>query len=309
MKKLLIGYDGSPGADALLEDLSRAGLPAQLDVLLLSVADVWLPTNPPPGSVEFPPPSTASVRRAHEVARETVDHHRALAERAAELLRSGHPGWKVTAEACGDSPAWALIKRADDWKADLVAVGSHGRSTLERLFLGSVSHKVAAEAHCSVRVTRPRRQAHPTRLRLALAVDGSPDSARTVEAVAARTWPVQAEFDLVSVLDTRMETALAWPGLFAAQWAPGPDVESRDAACRILETAAKRLFDAGLRVETHLLTGEPRHELLQHVDRWEADTIFLGARGLHHGGRLSLGTLASAVAARAHCTVEIVRPA
>lgn len=309
MKKLLVGYDGSPGAEVMLDDLSRAGLPPQLEVVVLAVADVWLPTNPPPGTAGFLAPESASARRAHAGARQAVEDQLALATRAAQGLHQAHPGWQASGEACGDAPAWALVKKADAWRADLVAVGSHGRSVLDRFFLGSTSTKVAAEAHCSVRLTRARRHAHADRLRLVVAVDGSPDSARAVEAVAARHWPRHAQFHVVTVLDPRLETALAWPGLFAQQFVPLQAQETREAACRILETAAARLSQAGLAVETHLLGGEPRHEILQHADRWEADAIFLGARGLHHGGRLSLGTLASGIAGRAHCTVEIVRPA
>jgi nucleotide-binding universal stress UspA family protein len=76
----------------------------------------------------------------------------------------------------------------------------------------------------------------------------------------------------------------------------------------MLGSAARTLGNAGLKVETFLLRGEPNHELLAHAQSWESDVIFLGARGLHHGGRLALGTTASAVATRAHCSVEIVRP-
>jgi nucleotide-binding universal stress UspA family protein len=76
----------------------------------------------------------------------------------------------------------------------------------------------------------------------------------------------------------------------------------------MLGDSAKILHEAGLKVETHLLSGDPKRELLGHAQAWEANTIFLGARGLHHGGRLALGTTASAVAARAHCSVEIARP-
>ena len=45
-----------------------------------------------------------------------------------------------------ESPAWAVIRKADEWKADLVVVGSHGRSAFGRLILGSVSQKVVTEA-------------------------------------------------------------------------------------------------------------------------------------------------------------------
>ena len=48
MKKILIAYDGSASADAALEDLRRAGLPDELDATVLSVAEVWLPSDARP---------------------------------------------------------------------------------------------------------------------------------------------------------------------------------------------------------------------------------------------------------------------
>jgi hypothetical protein len=43
MKNLLIAYDGSECSDAMLEQLPRAGLPEELNVTVLTVADLWLP--------------------------------------------------------------------------------------------------------------------------------------------------------------------------------------------------------------------------------------------------------------------------
>jgi len=62
MKGLLVGYDGSGCSDAMLAGLSEAGLPAELDVRVLCVADVWLP----PGKLEpaFPDPAPLAVRKA-----------------------------------------------------------------------------------------------------------------------------------------------------------------------------------------------------------------------------------------------------
>lgn len=47
--------------------------------------------------------------------------------------------------------------------------------------------------------------------------------------------------------------------------------------------------------------------LLKHAHERETDCIFLGPHGLDHGKQRSLGTLASAIATRAPCSVEIVR--
>jgi nucleotide-binding universal stress UspA family protein len=307
MKRLLIGYDGSACADAAIDDLPRAGLQKETEALVLSVADVWLPTDPAPPPSELPPALSEMGRKARQQALDALEASRRLAARGAERLRALLPNWRISSDAAADSPAWALIRKAEEWRANLVVLGSNGRSLLERVFLGSVSQKVAAEAPCSVRIARPRRPTPHEPQRLVVAVDGSRESMAAVACVAARNWR-DAVFHVVAVLDARLETAMGWPALFGEQWILPHDDEPRQAAERMLGSAARTLGNAGLKVETFLLRGEPNHELLAHAQSWESDVIFLGARGLHHGGRLALGTTASAVATRAHCSVEIVRP-
>jgi len=47
-----------------------------------------------------------------------------------------------------------IIKAADEWNADLILVGNHGKSGLERFLSGSVSQAVSTNANCSVLVAR-----------------------------------------------------------------------------------------------------------------------------------------------------------
>ena len=47
MKKILIAYDGTPGALAAIEDLRRAGLLGNSTAKIVTIADVWLPPPPP----------------------------------------------------------------------------------------------------------------------------------------------------------------------------------------------------------------------------------------------------------------------
>jgi nucleotide-binding universal stress UspA family protein len=47
--------------------------------------------------------------------------------------------------------------------------------------------------------------------------------------------------------------------------------------------------------------------LLDEADGWDADCLFIGARGHNRLVRFMLGSVATAVVARAHCSVEVVR--
>ncbi|HKO95676.1 MAG TPA: hypothetical protein VJU86_01700 [Pyrinomonadaceae bacterium] len=43
--KILIGYDGSESADAVLNDLQRAGLPRDVEAFIVSVSEVLMPPS------------------------------------------------------------------------------------------------------------------------------------------------------------------------------------------------------------------------------------------------------------------------
>jgi nucleotide-binding universal stress UspA family protein len=64
-----------------------------------------------------------------------------------------YPDVPVTQAVVRDAPAHALVEQSKD--AQLVVVGSRGRSNLAGLVLGSVSHALVQHSHCPVAVARP----------------------------------------------------------------------------------------------------------------------------------------------------------
>lgn len=54
------------------------------------------------------------------------------------------------------SPADEIVKSARMWPADLIVIGSHGRSGLDRVLIGSVAEAVTRRAPCPVLVVRPK---------------------------------------------------------------------------------------------------------------------------------------------------------
>ena len=69
-------------------------------------------------------------------------------------------GVVIHAEVAEGDPVDTIIRRAETWPADLIVMGTHGRTGLERLLLGSVAEKVLRRAPCPV-LTMPR--ARPVR--------------------------------------------------------------------------------------------------------------------------------------------------
>ena len=301
--KILIGYDGSSFADSAILDLKRAGLPAAADVLVLSAADVFLPAG---RETRTPEALKASIERSREAARNQLDRAIMIAEQASRKIKSMFSGWSVKSQSCADSPAWALLKKAETWRADLIMVGAHGHSALGR-FLGSVSQLVLTHASCSVRVGRTSPHPKNKKLRILIGIDGSPYSAATVQAILSRSWPANTNFLLVSVIDPKKLMLLGRRAPVNILWLFQHADDEYEVTRRMLESFAKALRKKYEHVSCRVLDGDPKHVLVKEAEAWQADCIFIGARGLTHLKRLLMGGVSTAVAARAHCSVEVVR--
>ena len=308
--KLLIAYDGSKCADAALDDLRHAGLPHDVEALVLSVADVLLPPveNGIPEQRD-PEWLVAVVNNARTRSKQAVEEARASALRASKRIQTQHPGWQVHAEARANSPAWAIIDKAQEWKADLVLVGAHGHFGTGRLVLGSVSQRVVADAFCSVRVGRTTARNRNSPARLIVGFDGSPDSNVALEQAGARAWPVGSAIRLITVIDLHMSGSLAFSCLdpAAAAWLNKKEIDSRMLATRMNEIAAERMRATGCDVSSLVRDGNPQQILVIEAKRWKANCIFVGAKGLRGVERFLIGSVSMAVAARARCSVEVVR--
>jgi len=304
--KILIAYDGSECADAALQDLQRAGLGSECEVLVMSLADVFVP--PGFGRQDDTSHTPESVKRAHERARHELEEAESLAKRASEQIKSTFPRWRVSYTAEADSPAWALIRKADQWKPDLIAMGARGLSVFGgRLILGSISQRVLYEARCGVRIARSSYQNTEKAIRILVGVDNSLDSRAAIDEICARDWPTGTEVGLLSVVDTVMAIADPSDGP-DLKWIEVGEEENWDQVREVFASAADKLRSAGLHAEVLIRRGNPVDEILQEAHSWDADCIFLGAKGTRGVDRLLLGSVSAAVSARAHCSVEVVRP-
>lgn len=311
--KILIGYDGLECSDRIFDDLTRAGLTRESEALVVSVADLLAENL---AISEFDLHSAASRRveavlaraQAHRtgVIRETED----LAARAAERLRSQFPDWKVESAVKTGTPWWELIDAANAWNADLLVVGSNGRSAIGRLFLGSVSKKVAADARCSVRVARgnqPKQKDEPALI--IIGVDGSPASEEAIYAVGHRVWQDESEALLVAVDDAASPNRVVARLPQAAAMIDSYFQTRETRVSSMLDWATAELNAIGLKTTVLKEKGDPQKVLLKIAAERAADSIFVGTRDFSSAfERFRLGSVSTAVATNAHCSVEIVRP-
>ncbi len=302
--KILIAYDGSEFSKNAIEDLTRAGLPREgVDATVLSVGEVRSTSDL---NLE---PALSIASYAVDNIQETIQFAREAAEEDASegvrMVQKVFPSWNVVSCARLHSPASTILEIADDWKPDLIVMGSHGRGAIGRLFLGSVSLRVASEARCSVRIVRKEDRPAPVPT-LLLSFDGSRGAREVVHKMIHRSWPSDTKLHIVTVINI---SVLATPEYV---WLAGSDVgiyqemqESRiEHALLALEQEMKKHFRD---VTTSMPVGMAGREILAEAKRVNAGTIFIGSRGLSGLQRMLLGSVAHSVAAHAEQTVEIVR--
>lgn len=141
---ILFAYDGS---DLAGHAISEAGRQLKDDQTAF-VLTVWEPFNVgflPIGGLAFDAAGADEVKSAAE---KTAAHGASLAEAA---------GFRAEAITAEGAPTWqAIIDAADARGASLIVLGSHGRSGVSGLVMGSVASAVAAHAHRSVLITHHR---------------------------------------------------------------------------------------------------------------------------------------------------------
>ena len=310
--KILIGYDGSECADAAIDDLRLAGLPSNAEAQVLSVAEVWLPA-PPPSSYEIIEHAhevkvPSDLKRVYATGGEAAKMALGLAKQGRDRLKAIFPEWDVSADSACGSPAWELVFRADNWKPDLVVVGSHGRTAIGRLVLGSVSQRVLNEAKCSVRIARWRVHESKVPVRIVIGVDGSPGSETAIKEVACRLWAPNSEVKVLVVDDPLVPDY--WGKLIPplAKMIEEDNQQERVRAKKLATRAIELLGPSALKITNMLREGDPKNELPKVAEEWSADCIFVGSTGFSNRfERFVLGSVSAAVASRAHCSVEVVR--
>jgi nucleotide-binding universal stress UspA family protein len=313
MMKVLIGYDGSQSADAALVDLQRAGLPKEAEALIVSVADIMM--VPETSAYELAGDALMSrrvssgllyaQRQTGRVLKEAKD----FATQARDRVRSYFPHWSIRAETLAGSAAFELISKANEWRPDLLVLGSHGRSAVSRFILGSVSKKVVTDSDHTIRVARgnvERDVNEPPKV--VIGVDGSTEAEQAIRTVGSRVWPHGTEVRIVTVDESVTPRGMAHVLPLPAEMIGSSNEGSFTKAKQMAEWAAEELGVIGLKVSVVQEKGDPRRVLIEQARAWDADSIFVGGRRFSSAfERLQLGSVATALVTKAHCSVEVVR--
>jgi nucleotide-binding universal stress UspA family protein len=230
-----------------------------------------------------------------------------IADLAAPFLDAGVP---ILTKVLVGEPWRVILEEAEAVPADLLVIGTHGRSGFERLLLGSVTEKVLRRAPCPV-VTVGHASSSPSLegplfRRILCAADLTQASEQTLDVALSLATENDAQITLLHVMETLPGNTGA--GLYFEL----PEMEpmrhelvaqARAGLRQAVPESARSFCEVTERVET----GAPWREILRVAEQIDADLIVVGAHVRGAMGRMLFGSTASHVVRRACCPVLVVQ--
>jgi nucleotide-binding universal stress UspA family protein len=205
-------------------------------------------------------------------------------------------------------PAEEVLRYAQDQAVDLIVIGTHGRSPLPRLLLGSVAENVVRRAPCPVLTVRQTPGIkEPTMIalkRILVATDFSEASQNALRYARAFADQFGAAIDVLHVLDDPFVYA---PPLDTVVPPPSFYEELQNAARERLGQVVSEAERARYKARVVLKMGRPFAEILAYAQEQAVDLIVMGTHGRGPVAHALLGSVTERVVRRAPCPVLTVR--
>jgi nucleotide-binding universal stress UspA family protein/YHS domain-containing protein len=220
-------------------------------------------------------------------------HERRIVEAAASRLNQSLA--TVTPLLAFGHPEEEIVRCADRYGADLIAMATHGRSLLSRIVVGSVTDQVIRTSPVPVLVLHPPTMGLdglvPTtgrKLRVLAPLDGSEFADAAVEMAVSLLRPEQVEVTLmVAVATPQAEAPTAWT---------------------VLDAMAARLQARGVATSKALVEGEAGTEITQIAREDGYDLIAMSTHGTSKLARALVGSVTDRVIRSSEVPVLVVQP-
>ena len=296
-ERILLATDGSPGAQQACAVAAQIASGFESRVTVLSA---------------IPSISALAAPLEGEYYSKIINKAEDAVEKAASVFKES--GVAVSEKEIPQgraSPVATIMDDATEEKTDLIVMGTRGMGGIKRAVLGSVSSAVAMHAPCAtlvVRSTKSKEGARPIG-RLMVAVDGSENAQRALEAAVDMAKRMKLELQIVHV---DYVPGLLWSMGLPGSLIPADRIES-DAESfgeQLVSKAVKFAKDGGVaspKGEMVTKLTSPAQAIVEFAERREVDVIVVGTRGMGGFKKMLLGSVANSVLHYAHCSVLVVK--
>ncbi len=228
-------------------------------------------------------------------------------------IRLQKAGLEPTVRFAVGNPATEISAAASKGKADLIVMGSHGRSALKGLLVGSVTNAVLAQTKTPMLLLRAREKPPADSLKVGVAIDGSKfgrEAARFVlrhrELFGAR--PVITLINVVADFAGALMPDMA--GIALPAYSEQDVRRMQQGAFESAVGPVRKLFEkARIATTEECLSGNAGDELAAYARKKKLDVLVMGSHGYGAFKAAVMGSVATRVAATSEVPLLLVRHA
>jgi nucleotide-binding universal stress UspA family protein len=293
-KKLVVPLDGSKIAEKALDAAVYLARAYQTKLLLVQVCAL------PVTMVEAMGPNYYQLREDCLKSSE-----RYLTETAEKL----NLGDQVEVKVVEGHPTDLLLDVCDEFQADMVIMTSHGRSGIDRWFLGSVTENFARRSVCPVLVLRgDKKVSVPLGHKILIPLDGSTLAEGILPAAQQLAKEANGELVLLRSHHGTTSYEFASHDVYPGHESREGGVDGAQLAEKYLsETAQKISEETGLKVSHNLTDNYPPEGILKGAQECEADLIAMTSHGATGLAKWIFGSVAEKVLRHADRPVLILK--
>ena len=300
--RILVGVDGTDGSLAALRQVGR-----------------WFESDSGPVYLYYSPPAIRFVDAPAPDASTRERLASAMVQAVFDRARDELPASmrvRVDCRVGSQSAGHGLLVAADETRADLLVVGSHGMRGIDRLMVGSVGRVLAHHATIPVLIVREQlKRAKAADFHVLVACDRTDASSSAHDVLRQFPWPAATRGEVVSVFETLVgeipdwlrETLAREAGVQGAGDAFEFFAEDKQQAERELRAWTADLPEPWKSCSPQLLSGDARRALLDRILENPVDLIVVGGRRQGPLARWILGSTSDAILNHAPCSVLIAR--
>lgn len=220
--------------------------------------------------------------------------------------RTRRRGIVATTHIASGIPSERVIAAAQSEEADLLVVGTRGKSGLAHVLLGSTAERVIRSAPCPVLAVPRLKDDRSTEESICLKhilvpTDLSDCSLDALEYAAVVARQSKASVELLHVLEP------VYYGLDFTFEHAGEREKKRKHIAQALEDLSADFSKAGIIIKTCIRGGMPSDTILEYVQTSASDLIIMGTHGRRGLSHLVTGSVTEAVLRRGPCPVLAVR--
>jgi nucleotide-binding universal stress UspA family protein len=299
LEHIVVGVDFSPESEVAVAQAMSVARRAGARLTLLHVGAI------PDAPLGVPESMAATAAAYTQVVKQHLAEDRSALDALRErLIGQGVEVFHAVYDGFADT---GIVEAAEELEADLIVVGTHGRTGIKRFFLGSVAERVVRLAKIPVLVAR--------------AADGSSAGGFTNILVPTDfSTSAEAALELAQALageDAVIRLIHAWqlPAMSAAYMAPIKAAEDLFSDVRAsiqasIEKTGEQIIeghvDGGANMMFEAEEGAPSHVIQEAIARHQPDVVILGSHGRRGVTRLLLGSVAENTVRHAPCSVVVV---